>query len=300
MPTVAARSGRAGPKGGAHRPEPSYPGRRALKTPAQGHGVRRFGRAAIIIAALVLVALAWIGARDAIRAHRGEARARVQAEVLATTLAIEEQLRRELLSLDQTLRILEYEWQRDPDHFDLAARAGQAVVLSATCRCNCSSPMRTASCRSSSRPAIIGTDVSNRDYFRYEASLAADDGKMFVGELTQGQVTRLWQINLVRRLDNPDGTFAGVIAASYDTNSFTRFYREVDLGAHGLIAVVSMRDGNAWTHGRCWPGSHGDRHRQHADLRGDASVGRGKLERRVGSGRCRPDVRLRNRSGSAT
>ena len=59
--------------------------------------------------------------------------------------------------------------------------------------------------RSSSRPAIIGTDVSNRDYFRHEASLPADDGKMFVGELTQGQVTRLWQINLVRRLDNPDG-----------------------------------------------------------------------------------------------
>ena len=46
------------------------------------------------------------------------------------TLALEEQLRRELLSLDQTLRILEYEWQRDPDHFDLAARASQVVVLS--------------------------------------------------------------------------------------------------------------------------------------------------------------------------
>jgi hypothetical protein len=36
------------------------------------------------------------------------------------------------------------------------------------------------------RPAIIGTDVGKRDYFRHEASLAADDDKMFVGELTQG------------------------------------------------------------------------------------------------------------------
>ena len=72
---------------------------------------------------------------------------------------------------------------------------------------------------------------ASRDYFRHEAALPADDGKMFVGELTQGQITRLWQINMVRRLDNPDGTFAGVIAASYDTNSFTRFYREVDLGS---------------------------------------------------------------------
>ena len=65
--------------------------------------------------------------------------------------------------------------------------------------------------------------------------------RMFVGALTRGQVTRAWQINLVRRLDNQDGGFAGVIAASYDTNSFARFYREVDLGSHGLIAVVSAR-----------------------------------------------------------
>ncbi len=190
-------------------------------TPGRSLAARRFGRAAIIVAALVLVALAWVGARDAIRAHRSEARARVQAETLAAAQSIEERLRRELLSLDQTLRILEYEWQRDPDHFDLAARSGQAVVLS-----DVSLQLFIADSdgfvRSSSRPTIIGTNVDNRDYFRHEASLAADDDKMFVGELTQGQVTKLWQINLARRLDKPDGAFAGVIVASYDTNSFIR------------------------------------------------------------------------------
>ena len=193
----------------------------------------------------MLVALTWIGVRDAIRAHRSEARARVQAEVLATTLAFEEQLRREHLSLDQTLRILEYEWQRDPQHFDLAARAIQVVVL-ADVSLQLFISDAQGIVRSSSRPAIIGTDITNRDYFRHEAALPADDGKMFVGELTQGQITKLWQINMVRRLDNPDGSFAGVIAASYDTNSITRFYREVDLGTHGLIAVVSVPAANAW------------------------------------------------------
>jgi type II secretory pathway component PulL len=82
------------------------------KTPAQSYAVWRFGRAAIIVAALVLVALAWIGARDAIRAHRSEARARVQAEILARTLTFEEQLRRELRrmtptrSCDSTARLI--------------------------------------------------------------------------------------------------------------------------------------------------------------------------------------------------
>jgi signal transduction histidine kinase len=195
---------------------------------------------------LCLVALAWIGARDAIRAHRSEARARVQAEVLAKALEFEQQIRRELLSLDQTLRILEYEWERDPSHFDLVARSGQAVVLS-----DVSLQLfivdAHGAVRDSSRAAIIGADVNSRDYFRYEASLPTDDGKMFVGGLTQGLTTRLWEINLARRLDNRDGSFAGLIAASYDANAFRRFYREVNLDAHGLIAVVSVSNGEAWT-----------------------------------------------------
>ncbi len=215
-------------------------------TPILRHGFRMFGRFAVVVAAAVLVALAWAGARDAIRAHRTEARARVHAEMLGKALAFEEQVRRELLSIDQTLRILQYEWQRDPAHFDLAARSNQVVALN-----DVSLQLFITDAqgivRSSTRPAIVGTDVGGRDYFRHEATLPADDGRMFVGSLTQGQVTRLWQINLVRRLDNPDGTFAGVIAASYDANALSRFYREVDLGTHGVIAVVSVPDGEAWS-----------------------------------------------------
>jgi hypothetical protein len=211
----------------------------------QSLGFRRFGRAAIVVAALVLVALTWIGVRDAIPRSSQRGTARVQAEVLATTLAFEEQLRREQLSLDQTLRILEYEWQRDPEHFDLAARAAQVVVLA-----DVSLQLFIADAkgivRSSSRPAIVGTDINNRDYFRYEAALPADNGRMFVGELTQGQVTKLWQINMVRRLDNPDGSEGALPSrASVIPTRSTRFYREVDLGTHGLIAVVGVPSANA-------------------------------------------------------
>jgi hypothetical protein len=140
------------------------------------------------------------------------------------------------------LHILEYVWELDPAQFALATWFSHVGVLSDVSLQLFISDARGI-VRSSTRSALIGTDVSGRDYFRHEAALPADDDKMFVGSLTQGQVTHLWQINLVRRLDNPDGSFAGVIAASYDTNSFWRLYGEVDLGADALIAVVSMRDG---------------------------------------------------------
>ena len=212
---------------------------------AYRRGFRWISQVTIILAALVLITLAWTAAHEAIRVHRTEALARVRMEALGTALAIEEQLRRELLTLAQTLHILEYVWELDPTHFDLATWYSHVGVLSDVSLQLFISDARGI-VRSSTRPAIIGTDVSGRDYFRHEEALPADDGKMFVGSLTQGQVTHLWQINLVRRLDNSDGSFAGVIAASYDTNSFWRLYGEVDL-ANVLIAVVSTRDGNAWT-----------------------------------------------------
>ncbi len=194
----------------------------------------------------MLVALTWLGARDAIRAHRNEAGARVRAELLTRATSFEEQLQRDLLSLDQTLRILEYDWERDPSHFDLPTRAGQVVVLT-----DVSLQIFIADVqgivRASTRPAIIGTDVSKRDYFQHEAALPADDGKMFVGDLTQGQVTRQWQLNLVRRLDKPDGSFDGTVAASYDANALVRFRRDVVAGIRGVIGLVSLHDGQTWT-----------------------------------------------------
>jgi signal transduction histidine kinase len=197
------------------------------------------------LAALVLITLAWTAAYEAIHAHRTEELARVRMEALGTALAIEEQLRRELLTLDQTLNILEYVWERDPTHFDLATWSSHVGALSdVSLQLFISDAQGIV--RSSTRPAIVGTDVSGRDYFRHEKALPADDDKMFAGSLTQGQVTHRWQINLVRRLDNSDGSFAGVIAASYDTNLFSRLYGEIN-SAGVLIAVVSMRDGNAWT-----------------------------------------------------
>ncbi len=218
--------------------------RRAAAT-AHGQGFRQLGRLAVVLAAAVLIVLTWLGTRNAIRAHRAEAEARVEAESLSKALLIEEQLRRELLGVEQTLRFLEYQWQQDPAKFDFAAWMRQAIILH-----DMSLQVFIADehgiVRASSRPGIIGTDVSARDYFRHEAGLAADEDRMFVGALTRGQITRLWQMNLVRRLDRPDGSFGGVIAVSYDTNSFARFWQQVDLGPRGLIGIVSMQAGNMW------------------------------------------------------
>jgi signal transduction histidine kinase len=205
-------------------------------------GYRWLGRPIVIVTAGILIALTWIGARGAMQSHRAASQARAEAVVVNEALAFEGQVRRQLLAIDQTLRILQMEWRRDPAHFDLDIWARQVVALmDVSLQVFVTDAQGIV--RASSRGEIVGSDVSGRGYFRHEAGLPADDGKMFIGSLTRGLVTRQWQLNLVRRLDRPDGSFAGVISASYDPRWLGQFYDEGDLGTRGIMAVVSMPDG---------------------------------------------------------
>ncbi|MDQ2803752.1 MAG: PAS-domain containing protein [Pseudomonadota bacterium] len=200
------------------------------------------GRVAVGAAATLLIVLTWVGVRNAILANQAASGARVEVEVASKARVIAEQLRRELLVADQTLHILEMEWERDPAGFDFDAWRRRALALSDT---SLQIFMTDAPgiVRASSRVEIVGDDVGERDYFRHEAALPADDGRMFIGSLTRGVITRQWQLNLVRRLDHPGGTFAGVIAASYDASAFGRLQRQNGLGARDLLAVISTSDG---------------------------------------------------------
>lgn len=201
----------------------------------------RLAAALIGAGAAVLIALAWLGASAAILAEQHEAQAHASADVANQALIFEDQLRRELLVVDQTLRILEVEWEANPTEFDLSAWMHRALVLP-----DVSLHIFIADAngivRASTQPGTTGGDVSARDYFRTEAALDHDDERMFIGPTTRGLITNRWQMNMVRRLDK-DGRFAGVIGADYDTAALGRFYRQADLGEMGMIALVGASDG---------------------------------------------------------
>ncbi len=199
---------------------------------------RPIGPVLITVTTCLVIALGWFGAYSAIVAHRAVSRARVETEVHSKAALIAEQLRRELLVTDQTLHILELEWERDPARFDFESWRQRALALT-----DLSLQIFIADAhgivRFSSRPEIIGDNISGRDYFRHAAALPKDDGRMFIGTLTRGLVTRQWQLNMERRLDNPDGSFGGVVAASFDASVFRLLQQEANLGRGGLLLVTT-------------------------------------------------------------
>ena len=41
-----------------------------------------------------------------------------------------------------------------------------------------------------------------------------------------------------RRLNNADGSFAGIVTAPIDQSYFTKLYRSIDLGKHGSVLLL--------------------------------------------------------------
>jgi signal transduction histidine kinase len=221
----------------ARAPRPSKPG-----------VLRLLQQAFIVFVTIAILASIWFAAATTIRAHHAETNTEVESSLTKKALVVEEQLRRQLLMSDQTLRILEVAWEREPEAFRLETWRGRLVALDETALQIFVADAQGI-VRQSTRPEIIGSDVSQRDYFRYEAELPKDNGSMFINPPVLGLVTQRWQLNLVRRLDYPDGRFGGVVSIATPTNPTDQVYTAFDLGEDGLIALVSLPDGSLLAQG---------------------------------------------------
>jgi diguanylate cyclase (GGDEF)-like protein len=60
-----------------------------------------------------------------------------------------------------------------------------------------------------------------------------------VGRPVISRSTGKWIMPVSRRLDQPDGSFGGVVLATLDIDYFRRFYESFDLGARGAVALLS-------------------------------------------------------------
>jgi diguanylate cyclase (GGDEF)-like protein len=78
---------------------------------------------------------------------------------------------------------------------------------------------------------------SDRVYFRHHQ--ANNDDRLYIGDPVQSRSSGQWIITLTRRINNPDGSFGGVILASINARFFADFYRAFDVGRGGAVTLFS-------------------------------------------------------------
>ncbi len=87
-------------------------------------------------------------------------------------------------------------------------------------------------------PAEANVNGYNVDLFA--AHLEADSGRPFIAKPQIGKVSGKWSFHVSRRLNNPDGSFGGVVAIALDPAYFSNFYGQMDLGLGQSVSLVGL------------------------------------------------------------
>lgn len=88
-------------------------------------------------------------------------------------------------------------------------------------------------------PATPRVSLADREYFRAhreDASLG-----LHIGQPLLSRSVGIWFVSLSRRIDNPDGSFGGIVVAAMEPLYFEQFYRQLWVGS-GTIALF-LKDG---------------------------------------------------------
>jgi diguanylate cyclase (GGDEF)-like protein len=78
---------------------------------------------------------------------------------------------------------------------------------------------------------------ADREYFIYHRTHA--DRLPHVGDPVRSRSSGAWVLPVSRRLDNPDGSFAGVALATVKIDFFRQFYESFDIGKDGTIFLAA-------------------------------------------------------------
>jgi PAS domain S-box-containing protein len=77
--------------------------------------------------------------------------------------------------------------------------------------------------------------AADRDYYIYLRD--NPDAGLFISRPIVSRIINKWAVIIARRLNRPDGTFAGVVYGVIPLDYFTRLFSSIDIGRHGVIAL---------------------------------------------------------------
>lgn len=82
-----------------------------------------------------------------------------------------------------------------------------------------------------------GANGADRDFFQYHREHPGH--AMYIGLPIRSRVTGAWVISASRRLERPDGSFAGVVVVGIGLDYFLSLYRDIEIGRTGAIGLTT-------------------------------------------------------------
>ncbi|AKM29106.2 dGTP triphosphohydrolase [Pandoraea faecigallinarum] len=192
---------------------------------------------AILIFGLLILVLLWTAVLWRISIEYKAILRDTAASASTVSTALEQQTLRAIRQVDQITRFVKYEYERSRGDFDLRQTLAQGIVAERF-MVLVSIADAKGNVIAATMPGGSGVSIADREHFRVHLDHESDG--LYISHPVFGRVSRKWVLQFSRRLNNPDGTFAGVVVVSQEPSYFTSdFYTNAVLGQYGQIAVIA-------------------------------------------------------------
>jgi signal transduction histidine kinase len=193
---------------------------------------------------LLLVAGAWWFVIGQIRFEHEQAVDDAVRQNVNRTIAFEQYVRRTLEAADLVTRYVEGRFSRGNVGPEFLGRPGQPVRISGNVARSGTFPAISIA---NARGDIIATSVTRpltrtnvADHPAFRVHVGQDSGRLYVSQPYYSRDAGRTLIWLSRRLNHPDGSFAGVIAINFLPEQFTAFFREASVRPEDMMTVIGL------------------------------------------------------------
>ena len=193
----------------------------------------------IIVAAVVLIVLMWLFIGGSLWSEREAAVERGQLDGRNLAAAFAEDITHTFDTISRVLDLIAAKAVSEPDGLSRASLQRWAHDLPALARQGAHVSVVGADGRlifTTFKPDPGMVDLSQAPHFRVH--LDNPDYGLWIGPAIAGQITKDRLIHVSRRLNGPDGRFAGVAMLILAPVQLTTLHQTVDLGRRGAIAII--------------------------------------------------------------
>lgn len=189
----------------------------------------------IWISSAILIAVIWSGISYKIEQERQIELAGVDRETLNLARVFEEHTIRTLQGVDQSVQFLKYQYEKLGDKIAIADYVKEGMIQTSLFN-QMGIIDEHGIYTHSSLGTGTGINLSDREHFKVH--IPVDTGKLFVSKPILGRASGKWSLQLSRRINKKDGSFGGVVVVSLNPEYLTSFYKQVDVGTEGIVALI--------------------------------------------------------------
>jgi len=191
------------------------------------------------ILAIAMIAMLWVGIFLKYDTQRDTDYRQQQQNAYNLALLFEENALRSIGEVDKTLfylrRIIEARLGTVDFHSLVSSSDILSEIVVQVAVIDAKGVMRASSAGPQPAKPI---DLSDREHYKVHVGKTTDE--LFISKPVIGRASGKWSVQFTRSFRDKDGAFAGVIVASLNPEHFTRFYKSMELGSTGSIALVGL------------------------------------------------------------